>query len=102
MGTSLRTRYASGLLQKKHPNVVDKLTALGFVWNHQKHVVTATLVPDTTLGKNSVRKYRMIQKHYPELLEDLGDATSSPSSSSASGGDGVSKNKKSLPFAKVN
>merc|ERR1712038_1168393 len=141
--TSLRTRYASGLLQKKHPNVVDKLTALGFVWNHQKHVVTATLVPDTTLGKNSVRKnrgnewdkkvrmlkeykkktgnsippkdhklgpwvrlvnrkYRMIQKHYPELLEDLGDATSSPSSSSASGGDGVSKNKKSLPFAKVN
>merc|ERR1712038_388755 len=85
--TSLRTRYASGLLQKKHPNVVDKLTALGFVWNHQKHVVTATLVPDTTLGKDSVpknhklgpwvrlvnRKYRMIQKHYPELLEDLGD-----------------------------
>merc|ERR1712038_653631 len=141
--TSLRTRYASGLLQKKHPNVVDKLTALGFVWNHQKHVVTATLVPDTTLGKNSVRKnrgngwdkkvrmlkeykkktgnsippkdhklgpwvrlvnrkYRMIQKHYPELSEDLGDGTSSPSSSSASGGDGVSKNKKSLPFAKVN
>merc|ERR1712038_1298224 len=141
--TSLRTRYASGLLQKKHPNVVVKLTALGFVWNHQKDVVTATLVQDTTLGKNSVRKnrgngwdkkvrmlkeykkktgnsippkdhklgpwvrlvnrkYRMIQKHYPELLEDLGDGTSSPSSSSASGGDGVSKNKKSLPFAKVN
>merc|ERR1712038_923061 len=133
---SLRTRYASGLLQKKHPNVVDKLTALGFVWNHQKDVVTATLVQDTTLGRgngwgkkvrmlkeykkktgNSIppkdhelgpwvrlvnRKYRMIQKHYPEMLEDLRDATSSPSSSSASGGDGVPKNKKSLPFAKVN
>merc|ERR1712165_551341 len=135
--TSLRTRYASGLLQKKHPNVVDKLTALGFVWSHQKHVVNATLVKNSVRKNrgngwdkkvrmlkeykkktgNSIppkdhklgpwvrlvnRKYRMIQKHYPELLEDLGDATSSPSSSSASGGDGVSKNKKSLPFAKVN
>lgn len=36
MVKNLRTRYASGVLQKKQPGLVDKLTKLGFEWTDQE------------------------------------------------------------------
>jgi len=48
----LRSRYASGELQKTYPGVMDKLTTLGFVWDHQKGIDTTSSVGKTKIGRN--------------------------------------------------
>jgi len=49
---SLRSRYASGELQESHPGAVNKLTKLGFVWDHQKDIGTTSPVGKTKVGRN--------------------------------------------------